>query len=64
VNTINLRIRIGWHQSLTRWPEGDPTTTTQFLSRQIKTNNVITTIILTKMYQCDNDIYNQINPTM
>ena len=31
-------------------PEGDPTTTTQFFSRQIKTNNVTTTIILTKMY--------------
>ena len=41
---------VGYDQSLTRWPEGAPTTTTQFFSMQIKTNNVTTTILLTKMY--------------
>ena len=48
--TCQQNDRQGAKQSLTRWPEGAPTTTTQFFSRQIKTNNVTTTIILTKMY--------------
>ena len=39
----------GGFQPLTRWPKGAPTTT-QLFSRQIKTNNVTTTIICTNIY--------------